>query len=98
MRRYGDKTPRSLIGRLFGVLWILLGLIVITMFTATVTSALTLSSSPQFSNSLEGQDVSVQLDYEIVSDVPSQGTEKIAKEKTREVARFLIRKVIIYNF
>lgn len=72
LRRYGDKTPRSLIGRLFGVLWILLGLIVITMFTATVTSALTLSSSPQFSNSLEGQDVSVQLDYEIVSDAPSQ--------------------------
>lgn len=68
------------------------------MFTATVTSALTLSSSPQFSNSLEGQDVSVQLDYEIVSDVPSQGTEKIAKEKTREVARFLIRKVIILQF
>ena len=87
LRRYGDKTPRSLIGRLFGVLWILLGLIVITMFTATVTSALTLSSSPQFSNSLEGLDVSVQLDYEIVSDVPSQGKEKIAKEKTREVAK-----------
>ena len=85
LRRYGDKTPRSLIGRLFGVLWILLGLIVITMFTATVTSALTLSSSPQFSNSLEGLDVSVQL--EIVSDVPSQGTEKIAKEKTKEVAK-----------
>ena len=87
LRRYGDKTPRSLIGRLFGVLWILLGLIVITMFTATVTSALTLSSSPQFSNSLEGQHVSVELDYEIVSVVPSQATEKIAKEKTREVAK-----------
>jgi len=87
MRRYGDKTPRSFIGRLFGVLWILLGLIVITMFTATVTSALTLSSSPEFSSSLEGQDVSVQLDYEIVSVFPSQGTEKIAKEKASEVAK-----------
>ena len=61
MCRYGDKTPRSLIGRLFGVLWILLGLIVITMFAATVTSALTHSSSPEFINSLEGQDASIYL-------------------------------------
>ncbi|KAJ7333696.1 hypothetical protein OS493_015779 [Desmophyllum pertusum] len=56
---YGDKTPRSFFGRLFGVLWILLGLIVITMFTATVTSALTHSSSPEFTNALEGQNVAV---------------------------------------
>lgn len=57
--RYGDKTPRSFIGRLFGVLWILLGLIVTTMFIATVTSALQHSSSPEFINALEGMDVSL---------------------------------------
>lgn len=56
---YGDKTPRSFIGRLFGVLWILLGLIVITMFTAIVTAALTNLSSPEFTNSMEGMDVGV---------------------------------------
>ena len=56
--RYGDKTPRSFFGRLFGVLWILLGVIVITMFTATVTSALTHSSSPEFTTALVGQKVS----------------------------------------
>lgn len=61
MCSYGDKTPRSFIGRLFGVLWILLGLIVITMFTAIVTAALTNLSSPEFTNSMEGMDVSFYL-------------------------------------
>ena len=56
--RYGDKTPRSFFGRLFGVVWILLGLVVVTMFVATVTSALTHSSSPEFINGLEGLKVS----------------------------------------
>ena len=56
--RYGDKSPRSFFGRLFGVFWILIGLVVITMFTATVTSALTHSSSPDFINALEGLKVS----------------------------------------
>lgn len=37
--RYGDKTPKFVLGRMFGVLWILLGLVVIAMFTATATSA-----------------------------------------------------------
>lgn len=90
LRRYGDKTPRSLIGRLFGVLWILLGLIVITMFTATVTSALTLSSSPQFSNSLEGQDVSVaecSIRLRDCKRFPFSGHGKYRKRKTREVAK-----------
>lgn len=56
---YGDKSPRSFFGRLFGVFWILIGLVVITMFTATVTSALTHSSSPDFINALEGLKVAV---------------------------------------
>lgn len=56
---YGDKSPRSFFGRLFGVFWILTGLVVITMFTATVTSALLYSSSPEFINGLEGLEVAV---------------------------------------
>ncbi|XP_068747356.1 uncharacterized protein [Montipora capricornis] len=56
---YGDKAPRSFIGRLFSILWILVGLIVITMFTATVTSALTNSALPEFTNALGGMDVGV---------------------------------------
>lgn len=42
---YGDKTPKFVLGRLFGVLWILIGLVVIAVFTATATSALSISFS-----------------------------------------------------
>ena len=42
---YGDKTPKFILGRVFGVLWILIGLVVIAMFTATATSALSISFS-----------------------------------------------------
>ena len=42
---YGDKTPKYIYGRVFGVLWILLGLLVMAMFTATAVSALTISGS-----------------------------------------------------
>ncbi|KAL9981438.1 hypothetical protein ACROYT_G010144 [Oculina patagonica] len=40
---YGDKTPKFIFGRVFGVLWILTGLVVIAMFTATATSALSVN-------------------------------------------------------
>jgi len=42
---YGDKTPKFILGRVFGVIWILIGLVVIAMFTATATSALSISFS-----------------------------------------------------
>ncbi|XP_074621769.1 uncharacterized protein LOC141880217 [Acropora palmata] len=62
---YGDKAPKSLLGRLFSVLWILIGLVVITMFTATVTSALTNTALPEFTNTLEGMKVGVlEKDFE----------------------------------
>ncbi len=38
---YGDKAPRTLFGRLMAVVWMLSGIIIISMFTAAVTAALT---------------------------------------------------------
>ncbi|XP_066921300.1 uncharacterized protein [Clytia hemisphaerica] len=38
---YGDKAPRSFSARLFGVFWILVGLVIISTFTATITTVLT---------------------------------------------------------
>ena len=35
---FGDKVPRSNIGRLYAVFWILLGISLCSMFTATLTS------------------------------------------------------------
>ena len=39
--RYGDKTPKSPLGRVFGVAFILVGLVVVALFTGSVTSVLT---------------------------------------------------------
>jgi len=38
--RYGDKTPKTFLGRLFGVVWILVGAIMLSLFTALFTNAM----------------------------------------------------------
>lgn len=38
--RYGDKTPRTVIGRLFGGVWIFVGILVSGLVTASITTAL----------------------------------------------------------
>ena len=39
---YGDRTPKGTAGRLFAILWMFTGIILVANFTATVTSNLTL--------------------------------------------------------
>jgi ABC-type amino acid transport substrate-binding protein len=41
---YGDKSPQSLGGRIVGVLWMFSSILLISVFTAAVASALTVSS------------------------------------------------------
>ena len=38
--RYGDRTPRSIPGRLFGIVWILLGVAMFAVFTASLSTSL----------------------------------------------------------
>jgi len=40
---YGDKAPRSLGGRLLAVIWMFTGILVISSFTAAITSSLTVA-------------------------------------------------------
>ena len=47
---YGDKYPTGCIGRLFGMLWMLAGIILLTLFTGIVTTSLTVTT-------LEGTDI-----------------------------------------
>lgn len=56
--RYGDRVPKSLLARLFGILWILSGLLLCSFYTATFTSALT-SSSLSHRSSLLGVKVGI---------------------------------------
>jgi ABC-type amino acid transport substrate-binding protein len=40
---YGDKVPRTFLGRALGVVWMLASLVIVASFTATITSALTVA-------------------------------------------------------
>ena len=42
--RYGDIAPVGIPGRLFAIMWVLTGLIIISIFTGVITTALTVSS------------------------------------------------------
>lgn len=52
--RYGDKSPKSIVARIFSIIWIMLGLISMAIFTANVTSALTAVSLELTPSSLNG--------------------------------------------
>ena len=56
--RYGDKVPRTMYGRLFSVVWILTGVCLISIFTAAITSAITVSSVDPGCKSTQGKRVS----------------------------------------
>ena len=39
--RYGDKTPKSIPARSYSAFWMIFGMIILSMFTAEVTSGMT---------------------------------------------------------
>ena len=41
LTRYGDRVPISHVGQLFGVIWILMGIMMVSMFIGVVTTSLT---------------------------------------------------------
>ncbi|XP_031555996.1 uncharacterized protein LOC116292781 [Actinia tenebrosa] len=69
---YGDKTPKSIFGRVFGVIWILVGIVIVAMFTATVTNALTLINS-----GIENKKVAVLSSTGASIDAINKGTQPI---------------------
>jgi polar amino acid transport system substrate-binding protein len=57
---YGDKTPKSALGRLIAILWMFFGVVLIAQFTAVITTDFTLSElrgSIQSPNDLYGKRV-----------------------------------------
>ncbi|XP_068674888.1 uncharacterized protein [Montipora foliosa] len=55
---YGDRAPRSVLGRMFAVIWILNGICICSIFTATLTTSLT-TISLDTKKSLPGSKVGV---------------------------------------
>ena len=39
--RYGDKTPKSLLARIYSAVWIIVGMVIFSVFTGEVASNLT---------------------------------------------------------
>ena len=46
--RYGDRSPKSPYARAFCIIWILLGIVLISLFTGLITAALSVSATPVF--------------------------------------------------
>ncbi|KAJ7363511.1 hypothetical protein OS493_009666 [Desmophyllum pertusum] len=48
LNSYGDRSPKSTLGRVFCILWIITGLIIISIFIAMVTASLSATTHPYF--------------------------------------------------
>ena len=44
---YGDKTPRSWPARVFSIFWILIGITICSIFTASLTTEITSAATPE---------------------------------------------------
>ena len=56
--RYGDKTPKTFCGRSFGIIWILIGAITLSLFTALMTNAIQASLDGTRCRDIGGKKVS----------------------------------------
>lgn len=67
LHSYGDKTPKSVVGRIFSIIWIQLGLVIMAIFMAHITSALTVLNLEMGLGSLAGKKVCEKfvVDYSI---------------------------------
>lgn len=61
LHRYGDKTPKSVVGRIFSIIWIQLGLVIMAIFMAHITTALTVLNLEMGLGSLAGKKVCERL-------------------------------------
>ncbi len=59
LSRYGDKTVHSIAGRMFGMIWIMMGIVIMSIFTATLSAAFTSATSTAVSNDIRGTNVSL---------------------------------------
>ena len=80
---YGDKTPKSFIGRLAAIIWMFSGIILISSLTATITTSLTvdrLQSSVQSIADLEKRKTGVARGTSAVDFLEERGIGKIEFE------------------
>ncbi len=80
---YGDKAPVTLGGRLVGIVWMFAGLIIVSGFTAAITSALTVGS---LRGSIGGPQDLRRVNVATVGGTVSQGWLKSERIRSTEFA------------
>ena len=78
---YGDKAPLTRAGRLVGIVWMFVAIILIALFTAQVTSSLTVTS---LTGRVRGPADLVHVKVGAIQDSPAQ---TILRNDTRDLAR-----------
>eukprot|EP00111_Clytia_hemisphaerica_P013428 TCONS_00039419-protein len=63
---YGDRTPSTIFGRLFAVVWIMIGITIFNMFTATITTVLNSELTYQASFSPYNMEIGVVNKLQVV--------------------------------
>lgn len=86
---YGDKTPKFVLGRIFGVFWIFLGLAVIAMFTATATSALTIDAEALAR--VAGNRIGVMRNTTAMVDANKLGAKEVKEFSSKEAMQHALR-------
>ncbi|RMX54060.1 hypothetical protein pdam_00013141, partial [Pocillopora damicornis] len=66
---YGDLCPKSIPGKLFAMIWFLIGLVIFSVFMGTLTSLLTVTTVRKTIGSPQGTDVKTVA---VVADSPEQ--------------------------
>ncbi|XP_066018611.1 uncharacterized protein [Pocillopora verrucosa] len=77
---YGDKTPKTLCGRAFGIMWILIGVITLSLFTATFTNAMQASLDGTGCREIGGKEVGVFI--------KNTDTKIVAKQYDAKIIEF----------
>lgn len=84
---YGDKTPRKILGKLFGLFWMCAGYFIFAYFTATVTTSFTLEELQTTINSsqdLPGKQVATIAGTTAVEYLRGQNLEPIQYDTKEE--------------
>lgn len=90
---YGDKSPKTLGGRIVALIWMFLSLIIIASFTASIAASLTTNSlvSSQFGNKvLKDMKVGVLNGSAAEEYVSDQGSKTTAVDSVEEALQLLV--------
>ncbi|XP_073236529.1 uncharacterized protein [Porites lutea] len=89
---YGDKAPKSVIARLFSIVWIMVGLTVCSVLTATLTTALATAAVKDVD--LVGKKIAVLKGSPAFQEVIKQGASPTLFDNFEDMQKALLNKTV----